>query len=193
MGELAGEAMSVTEDDLLTTVNASPAEHIALAIDGGEPIRRIPWPTYDKGAVFVQPEDEQAALRAIRSHLYFRYDYRDYADTECGQFERELCEYFGSQHALAVSSGTAALAIAIMAAGIPAGSLIACPGFTFVATPSAIVLAGCRPFLVEVDQDRLDLGLPALPRSRRSWWCTCAASPPTSRRWPSSPRRWACR
>ena len=165
MGELAGEAMSVTEADLLATVNASPAEHTTLAIDGGEPTRRIPWPTYDKGAVFVQPEDEQAALRAIRSHLYFRYDYRDYADTECGQFERELCEYFGSQHALAVSSGTAALAIAIMAAGIPAGSLIACPGFTFVATPSAIVLAGCRPFLVEVDQD-LNLDLAAL---RERW------------------------
>jgi dTDP-4-amino-4,6-dideoxygalactose transaminase len=165
MGELAGEAMSVIDEDAVTTVNASPAEHTALAIDGGEPIRRIPWPTYDKGAVFVQPEDEQAALRAIRSHLYFRYDYRDYADTECGQFERELCEYFGSQHALAVSSGTAALAIAIMAAGIPPDSLIACPGFTFVATPSAIVLAGCRPFLVEVDQD-LNLDLEAL---RHRW------------------------
>src|SRR3954453_11283611 len=159
MGELAGEAMSVIDEDAVTTVNASPAEHTALAIDGGEPIRRIPWPTYDKGAVFVQPEDEQAALRAIRSHLYFRYDYRDYADTECGQFERELCEYFGSRHALAVSSGTAALAIAIMAAGIPAGSLIACPGFTFAATPSAIVLAGCQPLLIEGDQDLpLDLG-----------------------------------
>ncbi|MFL6163338.1 MAG: DegT/DnrJ/EryC1/StrS family aminotransferase [Jatrophihabitantaceae bacterium] len=124
-----------------------------LAIDGGTPTRLIPWPTYDKGAVFVQPEDEEAALRAVRSHLYFRYDYREYAETECGQFELELCEYFGSRHALAVTSGTAALAIAIMAAGIPAGSLIACPGFTFAATPSAIVLAGCQPLLIEVDQN----------------------------------------
>ena len=30
-------------------------------------------------------------MRALRSHLYFRYDYRDYAETECGQFEHELC------------------------------------------------------------------------------------------------------
>ncbi|HET6209012.1 MAG TPA: aminotransferase class I/II-fold pyridoxal phosphate-dependent enzyme [Jatrophihabitans sp.] len=129
-----------------------------LAIDGGAPVRVAPWPTYDKGAVFIQPEDEQAAVRALRSHLYFRYDYRDYTETECGQFEQELCDYFGSRHALAVTSGTAALAIAIMAAGIPPGSLIACPGFTFVATPSAIVLAGCVPFLVEVDENlHLDL------------------------------------
>src|SRR6266568_2091867 len=123
-----------------------------LALYGGKPVRCTPWPTYDKGAVFVHREDEEAALRAVRSHLYFRYDYRAQGETECGQFEAELCRYFGSKHALAVSSGTTALALAIMAAGIPPGSLIACPGFTFVATPSAIVLAGCRPLLVEVDE-----------------------------------------
>ncbi|WP_431885071.1 DegT/DnrJ/EryC1/StrS family aminotransferase [Micromonospora wenchangensis] len=106
----------------------------------------------------VCADDEEAAMRAIRSHLYFRYDQRTEAETECGQFEAELCRYFGTRHALAVSSGTAALALAIMGAAVPPGSLVACPGFTFVATPSAIVLAGCRPFLVEVDDDlRMDL------------------------------------
>jgi dTDP-4-amino-4,6-dideoxygalactose transaminase len=124
-----------------------------LAVHGGEPVRRTPWPTYDKGAVCVQREDEEAALRAIRSHLYFRYDHRPPQETECARFEAELCDWFGVRHALAVSSGTTALALAIMAAGIPPGSLVACPGFTFVATPSAIVLAGCRPLLVEVDRD----------------------------------------
>jgi dTDP-4-amino-4,6-dideoxygalactose transaminase len=136
-----------------------------LAIDGGAPVRSTPWPTYDKGAVFVTPADEDAALRAIRGHLYFRYDCRPEHETECGQLERELCRYFGSAHALATSSGTTALALALMAAQIPAGSLIACPGFTFVATPSAIVLAGCTPFLVETDQD-LHLDLADL---RRRW------------------------
>ena len=129
-----------------------------LAILGGCPVRRTPWPTYDKGDVVVHAEDEEAALRAIRSHLYFRYDHRPYQETECGLLEQELCRYFGSRHALATSSGTTALALAIMAAGIPAGSLIACPGFTFAATPSAIILAGCQPFLVEVDENlHLDL------------------------------------
>jgi dTDP-4-amino-4,6-dideoxygalactose transaminase len=136
-----------------------------LAIDGGVPVRTEPWPTYDKGAVFVHAEDEDAAMRAVRSHLFFRYDYRPYAETECGQLERELSAFFGAEHALAVSSGTAALTVAILAAGIPAGSLIACPGFTFVATPSAILLAGCRPLLIEVTED-LHLDLADL---RRRW------------------------
>ncbi|MEV6773542.1 aminotransferase class I/II-fold pyridoxal phosphate-dependent enzyme [Nocardia sp. NPDC051030] len=125
----------------------------ALALNGGDPVRRAPWPTYDRGAVCVHVEDEEAALRAIRSHLYFRYDYRASQETECAQFEAELCTYFGSRHALATSSGTTALALAIMAAGVEPGSLIACPGFTFAATPSAIVLAGCTPFLVDVDEN----------------------------------------
>lgn len=118
-----------------------------------QPVRCEPWPTYDKGAVFVQPEDEEAAQRAVRSHRYFRYDCRDHDQTECARLEAGLCAYFGVKHALAVSSGTTALALMIMAAGIPPGSLIACPGFGFPATPSAIVLAGCKPFLVEVDEN----------------------------------------
>ncbi len=141
------------------------AEPARLAIHGGSPVRTAPWPTYDKGAVFVEPEDEAAALRAIRSHRYFRYDNRPERETECGQLETELCQYFGTRYALATSSGTTALALAIMAAGIAPGSLIACPGFTFVATPSAIVLAGCRPFLAEVDEN-LHLDLADL---RRRW------------------------
>jgi dTDP-4-amino-4,6-dideoxygalactose transaminase len=124
-----------------------------LAVDGGTPVRQTPWPTYDKGAVFVEPEDEDAAINAIRRHLYFRYDWRPQHETECGKLENALCDYFGSAHALAVTSGTTALALSIMAAGIPPGSLIACPGFAFAATPSAILLAGCRPFLVEVDEN----------------------------------------
>jgi dTDP-4-amino-4,6-dideoxygalactose transaminase len=136
-----------------------------LAVHGGDPVRRTPWPTYDKGAVFVGPEDEEAALRAIRSHRFFRYDQRPHQETECGRFERELCDWFGSRYALATSSGTTAIALALMAARIPRGSLVACPGFTFVATPSAIVLAGCRPLLVEVDEN-LHLDLADL---RRRW------------------------
>src|SRR5258705_9766746 len=76
-----------------------------LAVHGGDPVRRAPWPTYDKGAVCVHPEDEEAALRAIRSHRFFRYDQRPHQETECGRFERELCDWFGSRYALATSSG----------------------------------------------------------------------------------------
>ncbi|AFU01796.1 DegT/DnrJ/EryC1/StrS family aminotransferase [Nocardia brasiliensis] len=161
--------MADNEIDHSASTRQLPGARIAtdsrLALDGGVPVRSAPWPTYDRGAVCVYPEDEAAALRAIRSHLYFRYDYRPAHETECAGFEAELCRYFGCKHALATSSGTTALALAIMGAGIPLGSLIACPGFTFAATPSAILLAGCTPFLVDVDEN-LHLDVADL---RRRW------------------------
>lgn len=170
---------------VLSLPGSGATEDARLAIHGGDPVRRVPWPTYDKGAVFVHPEDEEAAIRAIRSHLYFRYDCRSQRDTECGRFEEELCRYFGTKHALAVSSGTTAIALAIMAAGIPRGSLIACPGFTFVATPSAIVLAGCTPSWWRWTRTSTWTSRTSAaaghPRSRESSSSTCAVSPPTWR------------
>jgi len=117
------------------------------------PVRTKAWPTYDKGHVFVDPEDLHAPIRALEKRHYFRYDHRSYDETEVGRFERSLQRYLGANHALAVSSGTAAITLGLLSLGLEPGSLVACPGFTFAATPSAIVLAGCRPVLVECDED----------------------------------------
>lgn len=135
-----------------------------LAIDGGTPTRSKPWPTYDKGDGAIGIREEEAAVRAIRSQRLFRYDTRPYAETEVGRFETALRDYFGCGHALAVSSGTAALALSFMAAGIGPGSRVACPVFTFAATPSAILLAGATPVLVPVDED-LHVDLAELERT----------------------------
>jgi dTDP-4-amino-4,6-dideoxygalactose transaminase len=124
-----------------------------------KPVRSTPWPTYDKGNVFVDHEDLHAPRRALENRLYFRYDHRHYDDTETGRFEDALRRYLGVEYALAVSSGTAAIALGLMSLGLEPGSLVACPGFTFAATPSAIMLAGCRPLVVECDENlHLDVG-----------------------------------
>lgn len=132
------------------TVDVQPG---LLAIDGAAPVRTDPWPTYDKGDVFIDEDDLRDALDSIRERLYFRYDHRPYAETRTGLLERELCGYFGVPHALACASGTAAITLALLALDLPPGSRVACPAFTFAATPSAILLAGHRPVLVECDED----------------------------------------
>src|SRR3989344_3136041 len=124
-----------------------------LAINGAEPTRKIPWPTYDKGDVLVDESDEQVALETIKSHLYFRYDQRPFNDTSAGKFEQKLQEYFDVKHALAVSSGTAAITLGLLAAGLKKGDKVAVPAFTFAATPSAILLAGYEPVIIEVDEN----------------------------------------
>lgn len=139
----------------MTTVGprVSGQQAAALAIAGGTPIRARPWPTYDKGDVFVSPADEAAAVAAIRGHRYFRYDDRPFGQTWSARLEHALCETFGSRHALACASGTTAIALALLALDLPPGSPVACPAFTFPATPSAILLAGHRPVLVECGTD----------------------------------------
>jgi dTDP-4-amino-4,6-dideoxygalactose transaminase len=134
-------------------------ESARLAIAGGQPVRTRPWPTYEKGDVFISPEDEAAALSAIRGRRYFRYDDRPLEQTWAGRLESRVCEMLGARYALACTSGTTALALALLAFDLPPGSPVACPAFTFPATPSAILLAGHRPVLVECDADlHLDLG-----------------------------------
>ncbi|ALF87535.1 MULTISPECIES: DegT/DnrJ/EryC1/StrS family aminotransferase [Ralstonia solanacearum species complex] len=126
---------------------------VPLALDGGRKTRTQEWPTYDKGYVDLGRGDEIAALRAIESRRLFRYDSRPHGETEVAQLERELAEFFDARYVLACSSGTTAIALALLGLGIKRGDRVACPAFTFAATPSAIILAGGIPVVIEVDEN----------------------------------------
>lgn len=60
-------------------------------------------------------------------------------------FERSFAEYVGAEHAVAVSSGTAALHLSARAAGLSAGDEVIVPNFTFVASGTAARYCGARP------------------------------------------------
>lgn len=66
-------------------------------------------------------------------------------------FEGEFAAWNGVEHAVAVSDGTAALQLALMACGIGAHDEVITVAHTFVATPEAIALVGARPVFVDID------------------------------------------
>lgn len=73
------------------------------------------------------------------------------------QFERRLAEMLGVKHAVAVTSGTAALFLALKGLDVGAGDEVLVPDVTFIATANAVTLAGARPVLVDIDPDTLTL------------------------------------
>jgi pyridoxal phosphate-dependent aminotransferase EpsN len=66
-------------------------------------------------------------------------------------FEAELAAATGVEHAVALSSGTAALHLALVVLGVGAGDEVACSSLTFAASANAITYSGATPFFVDAD------------------------------------------
>jgi dTDP-4-amino-4,6-dideoxygalactose transaminase len=69
------------------------------------------------------------------------------------RFERAVADRVGVQAAVATSSGTAALQLALLAAGVGPGAEVIVPAFTFAATAAAVVHCGAKPVFVDVCED----------------------------------------
>jgi len=125
-----------------------------LAIEGGPPLFRS---SYFRPSPVAEETAERAA-EIIRSGYMFRYGAPEDAECEATQLEREFAALVGARYALAVTSASSALHLALLAAGVRPGEQVLMPAFTFTAVPSAIVHAQARPVLVESDEDyRVDI------------------------------------
>ena len=77
--------------------------------------------------------------------------------SEVAAFEKEFAAAVGAKFAVGVNSGTSALHLALLAAGIGAGDEVITVPFTFVATVAAIRYTGARPVFVDVDPESLTM------------------------------------
>lgn len=73
------------------------------------------------------------------------------------EFEAEIARICEVEHALAVTSGTAALHLAVLALGLEPGDEVLVPAYTFPATANVVALAGLRPVLVDVDPETMNI------------------------------------
>jgi dTDP-4-amino-4,6-dideoxygalactose transaminase len=106
------------------------------------------------GYYWIGKEEEQELLDLIRARYLFRYgDEKDPSfKHRVKTLEEEVSRGFGARHALAVSSGTAALIVAMAAAGIGPGDEVIVPGYTFIASMSSVITCNAVPVLAEVDE-----------------------------------------
>jgi len=72
-------------------------------------------------------------------------------------FEQQFRDYLGVRHALAVSSGTAALHLALLGHGIRQGDVVLTTPFTFISTANVITYVGARPRFVDITRETYDI------------------------------------
>lgn len=117
-------------------------------------------------------EEKQQVLDVLDSGVLFRYEFAAQRKDvwKVREFEQAFAAYTGATHAQAVTSGTAALKVALAALGVGAGDEVITQGFTFVATWEAILDCGAVPVFTEVDltlnMDPADLEKKITPKTK---------------------------
>jgi dTDP-4-amino-4,6-dideoxygalactose transaminase len=106
----------------------------------------------------IREEVSAAALRVLESGRYA-------LGPEVMAFEQEFAAYCGAESAVAVNSGTSALHLSLLAAGVGPGDEVITVPFTFVATVAAIVYTGARPVFVDVEPHSLTMDVSMLERA----------------------------
>jgi 8-amino-3,8-dideoxy-alpha-D-manno-octulosonate transaminase len=98
-------------------------------------------------------EEKKEIMDVLNTGVLFRYEFNEQRNGvfKVRQFEEKFAAYCGSAHAQAVTSGTAALKVALKALGIGPGDEVITQGFTFVATWEAILEVGAVPVFTEID------------------------------------------
>lgn len=98
-----------------------------------------------------------AATRVLRSGKYIRSFPLE--ESEGKRFEDEFCAYIGAPHAVNVSSGTAAMHVALLAIGVGPGDEVITVPNTFSSVADVIILCGAKPVLVDVESDTYNMNV----------------------------------
>lgn len=91
-------------------------------------------------------EEENAVLKVLRSGYIVQ-------GSEVESFEKEFAKYLGCKYAVAVSSGTTALHLALLSLGFDKGDEIITTPFSFIASANAILYVGAKPVFVDIGED----------------------------------------
>ena len=128
---------------MLHSLQGTALETIRFSIDIMTNIR---VPSLDLKAQYqrIKPEIDAAIARVLDSGQFV-------LGAEVAGFEQEFARYCGAAECIALNSGTSALHLALLAAGVGPGDEVITVPFTFVASVAAVVYTGARPVLVDID------------------------------------------
>lgn len=100
------------------------------------------------------PSIEEDDLQAVREVLQSGYLVQG---PRVAAFEAALGEYLGVEHVVAVSSGTAALHLSLLAIGVAPGDIVLTTAYSWPATANVVELCGARPEFVDIDRETFNM------------------------------------
>src|SRR3954466_14277293 len=129
-------------------------------LETGTAVARPEVPFMDLKAQFAGLKDEVLpALEAAAESAAFILGPR------VAEFEAAFAAYVGAKHCVAVNSGTSALHLALLAAGVGPGDEVITVPMTFVATVAAICYTGARPVFVDIDSQSYTIDVRQIERA----------------------------
>jgi dTDP-4-amino-4,6-dideoxygalactose transaminase/acetyltransferase-like isoleucine patch superfamily enzyme len=153
IGEYAivGAGSVVTKDVPAHTVVAGvPAQAVHRQEEAGTSDDR---PSPDTGVPLVDLKIQYQSIKGeVQEAINWVLESSSYIlGEEVASFESEFADYCGVRSGIAVNSGTSALHLALLAAGVGPGDEVITVPFTFVATAAAVLYTGARPVFVDID------------------------------------------
>jgi 8-amino-3,8-dideoxy-alpha-D-manno-octulosonate transaminase len=127
------------------------ASHHDLALLGGKPVRSTPLTTQFLGANFIDDKEKIQAVEVVDSRNVFRF-YGFSKPEKARNFELDFAKLIGTRYGLAVTSGTAALHVALNALEVGPGDEVILPAWAWYSCYNAILMTGALPVFAETNE-----------------------------------------
>lgn len=149
-----------TRQSALELMNQHSINHLPVLNNAGHVVRLLDRKEVDEQILLSSPHIGEHEREFVEEA--FRTNWIAPLGPNVDAFERELAEYCGVKHAAAVSSGTAAIHLALVLLGVGRGDRVFCSALTFAASANPIVYQGAEPVFIDSEPDSWNMSPSAL-------------------------------
>lgn len=155
----------IEEAEALAILNADLIDQLPVVDAEGRPVGVYTRRDLDRKILLSTPH--MSDFERVFVEEAFRTNWIAPIGPNVDAFERELAGYVGVPHAAALSSGTAAIHLALRVLGVGRGDLVLCSSLTFVASANPVLYEGAVPVFVDSEPDTWNMSPAALERALR--------------------------
>lgn len=152
-----------TRKDALALMDARQVDHLPVVDDSGRVLQVLHRREFGAPILLSTPHMGEAEMTFVEEA--FRTNWIAPLGPNVDAFEREVADLVGIGHAAALSSGTAALHLALRLLGVGPGDRVFCSSFTFIASAAPITYLGAEPVFIDSDRESWNMSASALERA----------------------------